>query len=71
MNENPNINLTLTLEEINVVMAALQELPAKICNPLSNKIREQAVAQIEAMKAADTEAAEAQKLEANETTTRS
>lgn len=71
MNENPNLSLTLTLEEINVAMTALQELPAKICNPLSNKIREQAVAQIEEMKAADAKAAEAQKLEANEALTRS
>lgn len=49
MNENPNLTLNLTLNEVNAVLAALQELPAKMANPLSKKITEQAKAQIEAL----------------------
>ena len=44
-----NITLTfsdLSVEEVNVILAALQELPAKICNPLSAKLRQQAEAQL-------------------------
>lgn len=41
------INLTgLSVEEVNVILAGLQELPAKVCNPLSQKIRIQAEAQL-------------------------
>lgn len=36
----------LSLDEINAILVALQELPGKICNPLSAKIREQATAQL-------------------------
>ena len=40
-------NLTdLSVDEINAILAALQELPGKICNPLSQKIKEQAEAQL-------------------------
>jgi hypothetical protein len=56
-NENPTFNLEITLEEINMVLAALQELPAKLCNPLSEKIRTQAQAQIAAMQAAEQDSA--------------
>jgi hypothetical protein len=48
MNENPTLNLELTLVEINAVIAALQELPAKLANPLTNKITEQAKKQLPA-----------------------
>jgi hypothetical protein len=41
----------LNLDEVNAVLIALQELPAKICNPLSDKIRTQAKAQIDAQEA--------------------
>ena len=41
----------LTLDEVNAVLIALQELPAKICNPLSDKIRTQAKAQLDAYEA--------------------
>jgi hypothetical protein len=51
-NQNPTFNFALTLEEANVILAALQELPAKICNPLSEKIKNQAQEQIAAMQAA-------------------
>lgn len=33
---------TLTEEEANIILVALQELPAKVCNPLSAKLHEQA-----------------------------
>lgn len=36
----------LSVDEVNHILAALQELPGKICNPLSQKIRGQAEAQI-------------------------
>jgi hypothetical protein len=49
MNENPDLTFTLNLNEANMVLAALQELPAKVANPLSQKITEQAQKQIAAM----------------------
>jgi hypothetical protein len=51
-NQNPTFNFELTLEDANVILAALQELPAKICNPLSDKIKSQAQEQIAAMQQA-------------------
>jgi basic membrane lipoprotein Med (substrate-binding protein (PBP1-ABC) superfamily) len=51
MNENPDLHFTFTMQEANAVLAALQELPAKISNPLSQKMTEQAQAQIEKIKA--------------------
>ena len=37
------INLTsFSIQEVNYILAGLQELPAKIANPLSQRIREQA-----------------------------
>lgn len=56
-NQNPTFNFELTLEEANIILAGLQELPGKICNPLSEKIKMQAQAQIAAMQAAAQEAA--------------
>lgn len=56
-NTNPTFNIQLTLEEANVVLAALQELPGKICNPLSESIKTQAQAQLAAMQAAEQESA--------------
>jgi len=49
MNENPTLNFSLNIEEINAILAALQELPAKVANPMTQKIREQAEAQIKKM----------------------
>lgn len=49
MNENPTFNFALNLDEANAILAALQELPAKICNPISDKIKTQAQEQIAAM----------------------
>lgn len=36
---------TLTEDEANVVLHALQELPARVANPLTKKLQEQAAAQ--------------------------
>jgi|688.fasta_scaffold2785252_1 hypothetical protein len=57
-NQNPTFTLELNLEETNVVLAALQELPAKLCNPLSEKIRTQAQTQIAAMQPVEEKANE-------------
>lgn len=46
---NPELNFTLTLEEVNLILAALQEAPAKLCNPLTEKLKTQAKPQIEAL----------------------
>jgi hypothetical protein len=37
----------LTEEEANLILKSLQELPAKVCNPLSQKLIDQAKPQIE------------------------
>lgn len=36
----------LTINEVNAILASIQELPAKFANPLTEKIRTQAVAQV-------------------------
>jgi hypothetical protein len=41
------LNFTLTIEQANYILAALQELPAKISNPLTKEIQEQANAQLQ------------------------
>ena len=40
------VNFKLTIEEANQILAGLQELPAKICNPLTNKLVKQAQEQL-------------------------
>jgi hypothetical protein len=57
MNPNPTFNFELSLEEANIILAALQEVPAKLCNPISEKIKTQAESQIAAMQP-ETEAEE-------------
>jgi hypothetical protein len=52
MNENPDLNFTLTMQEANVILAALLELPAKVANPLTQKMTEQAKPQIAELEAA-------------------
>lgn len=42
---------TFTEEEINLVLHALQELPARVANPLTKKIHEHAQSQMEQPKA--------------------
>ena len=53
MNQNPTFTFELNLEETNIILAALQEVPAKVCNPLSDKIKAQAQTQIAALQAAE------------------
>jgi hypothetical protein len=50
-NQNPTFTFEFTLEEANFILASLQELPGKICNPLSEKLKAQAQTQIDALKA--------------------
>ena len=42
---------TFTEEEANAVITAIQELPARTANPLTQKLQEQAKVQIEAQQA--------------------
>lgn len=46
---------TVTEQEANLLVAGLQELPAKVANPLTKKLQEQAQAQ---MKSSEAEQAE-------------
>jgi hypothetical protein len=48
MNDIKIILSDLSIDEVNAILAGLQELPAKICNPMSQKIRAQAEAQLQA-----------------------
>lgn len=55
-----DIKLTLSnfsIDEVNSILAALQELPAKIANPLTQKIKEQAEGQLRKQETAPQEAA--------------
>lgn len=45
----------LSLDETNVILAALQELPAKLCNPITDKLKTQAQPQIETWQKAQAE----------------
>lgn len=40
------LTFTLSISEANTVLAALQELPAKVANPLTAKIQQQAQQQL-------------------------
>lgn len=40
------ITLKLSVDEINTILAGLQELPAKTANPLTNKLVKQAQEQL-------------------------
>ena len=48
-NQNPTFSFQLNLEEANLILAALQEIPAKLCNPISEKIKAQAQEQLAIM----------------------
>jgi len=56
------LTLSLSIPEANTILQALQELPAKIANPLSEKIKEQAEPQVQ-------EFQKAMQQQAEETTT--
>lgn len=49
MNQNPILNFQFTLEQANAILAALPELPGKICNPIIEQIQMQAKPQMEAL----------------------
>lgn len=36
--QNPNLTLNLTLQEINVIVSIIQEIPYKVASPLLSKI---------------------------------
>jgi hypothetical protein len=48
--ENKEMEFTFTFneQEANAILAAIQELPAKVANPLSQKMQQQAKQQVEA-----------------------
>lgn len=48
MSNEKNVNLTLSLEELNLVVAALAELPAKVSLTLLNKVTTIAQQQLQA-----------------------
>jgi hypothetical protein len=62
MNEEnaKKVSLELTLDEINVVLAGLGELPAKTSLNVIDKVRSQAVSQLQAQPAALEEKAAAE-----------
>lgn len=45
--QEPTITLKLSVTEVNYILEANENLPAKIANPLSLKIRQQATAQLQ------------------------
>ena len=45
--DNYEFQFKLLEEEVNVILVALQELPGKICNPLTENLRKQAIEQLE------------------------
>jgi hypothetical protein len=49
MNEEAIFSIRLTLTEANTILEALQELPAKVCNPLAANIKAQAEQQLQQM----------------------
>ena len=44
--ENTELNFTFTIQEANTLLMALQEIPAKVANPLTAKIQQQAQPQL-------------------------
>lgn len=42
----------LSVQEVNAILAGLQELPGKVCNPITKKITDQAEKQVAAFQAA-------------------
>ena len=59
--EKPTVTeftLTITIDELNAIGAGLQELPAKVCNPITKKLQEQVNAQLAAQQAAAATTAE-------------
>lgn len=46
MNNTQQINLNVEVSELNVILAALQELPHRVADPILKKLIQQAQAQI-------------------------
>jgi hypothetical protein len=46
ISNSTELTFKVTIEEANQILAGLQELPAKICNPLSVKLQTQAKEQL-------------------------
>lgn len=46
ISNSTELTFKVTIEEANSILAGLQELPAKICNPLSVKLQAQAKEQL-------------------------
>ena len=44
--ENTILKFEFTIQETNTILTALQELPARIANPLSSKIQQEAQLQL-------------------------
>jgi len=44
--ENMEFTFTVTEQEANMIIAGLQELPAKVANPLTRKLQDQAQEQL-------------------------
>jgi hypothetical protein len=44
--ENKELTFNLTVEEANTILIALQEMPAKVANPLTAKLQQQAKPQL-------------------------
>ena len=44
--ENKELNFTFTVQEANTLLMALEEMPAKVANPLTAKIQQQAKPQL-------------------------
>ncbi len=50
---------TLTTDEANAILNAIQDLPARVANPLTEKMQKQAREQLEAQREAGEQAAKA------------
>jgi hypothetical protein len=44
--QKPSVNLDVTVDELNVLLAALQELPHRIADPILRKLIQQAQSQL-------------------------
>lgn len=53
ISNSTELTFTVSIEEANQILVALQELPAKICNPLSVKLQSQAKEQLPETPAAE------------------
>lgn len=55
MTQEIKLNFELTMDEANMILAAIQELPAKVANPLTQKLQLQAKSQLPETEATVTE----------------